>query len=155
RVDLLLDVRPFARREEPPFVAALRGHGDARDVLDLAGFVDDGLRPGLLVGGRDGVQVLLHRRDVVLDVHGDGRELDVRLLGDGAGGRDFDGDAWDAAQLVPGHDRAAREAPHAAVDHAHAESARLPIGVVRNATTAPAAAATAAAPAATTAASSA
>ena len=130
---LLLDIGALTRREVPPFVARIDRDVHARDALDLAGLVDDALGPGLLVGRRDRARILQHRRDVVLDVGRCGRQLDVTLLGDGAGARDFSRHSRDAHELVLGHDRAARESPDAAVDDAHAEPAGLPFGVRRNA----------------------
>ena len=50
RDDLLLDERALGRREVLPVVAELDRRRDAGHALHLAGLVDDGLRPGLLVG---------------------------------------------------------------------------------------------------------
>ena len=50
------------------------------------------------------------------------REDDVALFGDGAGLGDLGREAGNTADLVLGHDRAAREAPDPAVNHAHAEA---------------------------------
>src|SRR5262249_24533954 len=75
------------------------------------------------------------------------RELDVDLLGDGARLGDLGRDLRDPDDLVLGDDRAAGEAPDAAVDHADAEAGRL--GAAAAAPATPAAAAPAAAPAAT------
>ena len=73
---------------------------------------------GIVVG-------FLHdRRGPVGLVRRDRREPDVGLLGDGAGAGDFGRDLRDAADFVLGDDRAAREAPGAAVDDAHAEAGR-------------------------------
>ena len=81
-----------------------------------------------------------------------GRELHVGALGNRAGFGDLsrhDGDAFD---LVLGDDRAAREAPDAAVDDAHAEAGRATVADCRLAASAKAAkpAAAASAPAAST-----
>src|SRR5687768_13357483 len=73
--------------------------------------------------------MLRHRRDVVLHVRLDRRELHVRLLGDRAGLGDFNRHPRYAADLVLRHDRAAGEAPDAAVDDANAKATRAPIGV--------------------------
>src|SRR5688572_11250252 len=73
--------------------------------------------------------MLRHGRDVVLHVCLDGRELHVRLLGDRAGLGDFNRHSRYAADLVLRHDRAAGEAPDAAVDDANAKATRAPVGV--------------------------
>ena len=96
---LLLDVGALARREVAPLVAVVDRDVHARDALHLAGLVDDALRPGLLVGLRNGARVLQHRRDVVLDVRRRRRELDVALLRDRARARDFRRDARDADEF--------------------------------------------------------
>src|SRR5688572_2010172 len=99
--------------------------------------------------------MLRHRRDVVLDVRLDRRELHVRLLGDCAGLGDFDRHSRYAADLVLRHDRAAGEAPDAAVDDANAKATRAPVGVhgdsLHSTATATSSTTTAAAPATTTA----
>ena len=78
----------------------------------------------LLVGVGHRRRILLHLGRPVDLVGGRRRELDVDLLRDRAGLGDLGGEARDAADLVFGHDRAARESPDAAVNHAHAEAGR-------------------------------
>ena len=126
REHLLLDVGPFARREVLPFRFELYRRVDGQHVRDLHGQVDDFLDERLLLLLRHLRGILLHRRGPVLRVRRNRREPHVDLLRDGAGLGDFGRHASDAADLVLGDDRAAREAPDAAVDHADAE----PCGVV-------------------------
>ena len=122
RVQLLLDVAAFARREVAPLVAVIRRDVHRRHAGHALRLVDDRLRPRLLVGLRDRERRLRHRRDVVLDVLRHLRELEIGLLRDRARLGDFRRDARDALDLVLGDDRARRKTPHAAVHDAHAEA---------------------------------
>jgi hypothetical protein len=124
-------------------------------ALHFARLVDDALGPGLLVGRGHVPRILEHRRDEVLDVLLHARELDVALLGNGARARDLDREPRNATDFVLGDDRAAGEAPDAAVDHADAEAAGLTFRVGWNAAATPASATSAPAASATTPASAA
>src|SRR4029079_7741518 len=131
RVELLLDVRSFARREVPPLVRMIRRHTDGGDTGDAFRLVDDRLRPGLLVRLRDGEGRLDHRCYIVVDVLRNLSELKIRLLGDRARLGDFDGDARDAPNLVLGDDRTRGKPPHAAVHDPNAETRCLAVRVGR------------------------
>ena len=109
------------------------GHVHGGDTFHGAGLVGNGLRPRLLVGLRHRRGMFEHRRDVVLLVRLHRREFHVGLLGDRTGLRDFHGHAGDATQFVFGENGTRRKAPYAAVDHPHAESAGLTVGIGGNA----------------------
>src|SRR5262249_19302770 len=85
---------------------------------------DDLLHERLLLLLRDGAGLLLEGRRPVLGVCGHGRQLDVDFLRDRARPRDVGGDLRDPLDFVLADDRAAREAPDAAVNHADAQAAR-------------------------------
>ncbi len=69
--------------------------------------------------------ILLDRHLPELVVRRHRREPHVALLRDRAGARDVGGDAGDALDFLGRHERAAGEAPDAAVDHADAEAVGL------------------------------
>ena len=96
----------------------------AGDALHLQRDVDDLLDERLFLLLRDRAGLLLERRRPVLGVGRHWRELHVYLLRDGAGPRDLGGDLGDALDLVLVDDRAAGEAPDAAVNDADAEARR-------------------------------
>ena len=140
---LLFDVGAFTRCEVAPFVAVVGRYIHRGHALDFTRLVDDRLRPVLFVGLRHRCGMLLHRRDVVLDVLRHGRQFYIRAFGDRTCAGNFDGHAGDAANFVLGYDRTAGKTPHAAVDDTYAKACCLTIGVARNAAaTAPTSAAT-------------
>ena len=119
---LLLDVGAFAGREVLPLVGDADRRGDARHVLVLDAASTTFCTNACFSSCGDGGRVLLQRRRPVLGVGRHRRELHVRFLGDRARLRDFGGDARDAPDFVFGDDRAAGEAPDAAVNDADAEA---------------------------------